>query len=113
MPAEVEIARLKPVVALAKKQKWKVSVDSFAEETQLWALKAGADYVNDIQGFPHPALYPKLAASNAKLIVMHSVQGLGRAQKIDTDPKTIMGRIADFLTSASTRSRRPASRASV
>jgi dihydropteroate synthase type 2 len=28
---------------------------------------------------------------------MHSVQGLGRAQKIDTDPKTIMGRIADFF----------------
>ena len=94
---EVEIARLKPVVALAKKQKWKISVDSFAEETQLWALKAGVAYVNDIQGFPHPALYPKLAASKTKLIVMHSVQGFGRAQKIDTDPKTIMGRIADFF----------------
>src|SRR5262252_10552741 len=69
VPAEIEIARLKPVVALGKKMKWQVSVDSFAEETQFWALKAGVAYVNDIQGFPNPALYPKLAASNAKLIV--------------------------------------------
>src|SRR6185503_4412361 len=62
--AELEIARLKPIIALAKKQRWKISVDSFAQETQTWALKTGVDYVNDIQGFPHPALYPDLAASN-------------------------------------------------
>ena len=97
VPADIEIARLKPIVALAKKQGWPVSVDSFAAETQLWALKAGADYVNDIQGFPDPELYPKLAASKAKLIVMHAVQARGKAQKIDTDPNAIMGRIADFF----------------
>jgi len=102
VPPDVEIARLKPVVALAKKMKWPVSVDSFADETQLWALKAGVAYVNDIQGFPNPALYPKLAASSAKLIIMHSVQGIGRAQKIDTDPRTILGRIADFLEERTT-----------
>ena len=28
---------------------------------------------------------------------MHAVQGTGRAQKIDTDPASIMGRIADFF----------------
>ena len=97
VPVDVEIARLKPIVALAKKQKWKISIDSFAQETQAWALKSGVNYVNDIQGFPDASLYPKLAQSNAKLIVMHSVQGFGRAQKIDTDPNTIMGRIADFF----------------
>jgi len=97
VPPEVEIARLKPIVALAKKQGWPVSVDTFAPETQLWALKAEADYVNDIQGFPDPELYPKFAASKAKLIIMHSVQERGRAQKIDTDPQSIVGRIADFF----------------
>jgi dihydropteroate synthase type 2 len=97
VPSEVEIARLKPIVALAKKQGWPVSVDTFTTETQLWALKAEADYVNDIQGFPDAELYPKLAASKAKLIIMHSVQQLGRAQKIDTDPKAIIGRVADFF----------------
>jgi dihydropteroate synthase type 2 len=97
VPAEIEIARLKPLVALAKKQGWPVSVDSFAAETQLWAIKAEAGYINDIQGFPDPELYPKLAASKARLIVMHSVQERGKAQKIDTDPQSIVGRIADFF----------------
>jgi dihydropteroate synthase type 2 len=94
---ETEIARLKPIVAHAKKKRWSVSVDTFAAETQLWALKAGADYVNDIQGFPDPELYPKFAASKARLIIMHSVQGRGPAQKIDTDPASIVGRVADFF----------------
>jgi dihydropteroate synthase type 2 len=97
VPSETEIARLKPIVALGKKQGWSLSIDSFAKPTQLWALEQGVGYINDIQGFPDPELYPALAASEAKLIVMHSVQGLGRAQKIDTDPTTIMGRIADFF----------------
>src|SRR6185295_6410196 len=94
---EIEIARLKPIVAFGKKQGWSLSVDSFAGETQAWALKQNVAYINDIQGFSEPGLYPQLAASEAKLVVMHSVQGKGRAQKIDTDPTTIMGRIADFF----------------
>ena len=97
VPAKTEISRLKPIVALAKKKGWSVSIDSFSAETQSWALSQGVDYINDIEGFGNPEMYPKLAASNAKLIVMHSVQGKGRAQKIDTDPNTIMGRIADFF----------------
>ena len=97
VPADVEIARLKPMLAFARKHGWPVSIDTFASETQIWALKAGADYVNDIQGFPDPDLYPKLAASKARLIVMHSVQERGKAQKIDTDPNSIVGRIADFF----------------
>jgi dihydropteroate synthase type 2 len=95
--ANTEIARLKPVVAAAKKQGWPVSIDSFARETQLFAIAEGVEYINDIQGFPDHELYPSLAAASAKLVVMHSVQGRGRAQKVDTDPATIMGRIADFF----------------
>jgi dihydropteroate synthase type 2 len=97
VPPEVEIARIKPIIALARKRGWKISVDSFAPETQQWAVAQGADYLNDISGFPDPGIYPVLAASEAKLIVMHSVQGRGRAKRIDTDPASIMGRIADFF----------------
>lgn len=94
---EIEIERLTPIVRAAKKNKWPVSVDSFSAETQSWALKQGVAYINDIQGFADSAMYPKLAASNAKLIVMHAVQDKGKAQAIDTDPNSIMGRIADFF----------------
>jgi dihydropteroate synthase type 2 len=97
VPSKTEIARLEPIVALGKKQGWSISVDSFSADTQTWALGESVDYINDIQGFPDPRLYPKLASSPAKLVVMHSVHGKGRAQKIDTDATTIMGRIADFF----------------
>ena len=97
VPPDIEIGRLAPVVLAAQERGWKISVDSFASETQLWALGEGVAYLNDIQGFGDASLYPYLAASTAKLIVMHAVQGLGRAQKIDTDPGEIMGRIADFF----------------
>jgi len=63
VPADVEIARLKPIVGAAKKNAWKISVDSFATETQIWGLKAGADYLNDIQGFADESFYPELAAA--------------------------------------------------
>jgi dihydropteroate synthase type 2 len=97
VPPETEIARLKPIVAQAKKKGWSISIDSFDAKTQSWALAQGVDYINDIQGFADPEMYPVLAASKAKLIVMHSVQGKGRARKISSDPATIMGRIADFF----------------
>ena len=97
VPPDIEIGRLAPIVLAGKERGWKISVDSFASETQLWAIGEGVGYLNDIQGFSDPSLYPYLAASSVKLIVMHSVQGLGRAQKIDTDPADIVGRIADFF----------------
>ena len=61
------------------------------------ALEQGVEYLNDIQGFPEPAMYPGLARAKAKLIVMHSVQERGPAKAIDTDPNAIMGRLADFF----------------
>ena len=97
VPHEIEIARLAPIVAEAKAKGWKASIDSFAPETQAWALKEGVAYLNDIQGFRHPSLYPALAASDAKLIVMHAVQDSARAERIDTDPTRIMNRIRSFF----------------
>ena len=97
VPPDVEIARLAPIVLAGKERGWSISIDSFASETQLWALDEGVDYLNDIQGFADASMYAHLAAAPSKLIVMHSVQGLGRAQKIDTEPREIIGRIADFF----------------
>ncbi len=97
VPVETEIARLAPVVAAAKGEGWPVSIDSFAPQTQHWALEQKIAYLNDIQGFPEPALTPALAASAAKLIVMHSVQEKGPATRADTDPAAIMDRVMEFF----------------
>jgi dihydropteroate synthase type 2 len=97
VPPQIEIARLAPVVAALKKEGRKISIDSFAPETQAWALTQGVDYLNDIQGFPEVNFYPVLAKARAKLVVMHSVQGRGRATRAEIDPAIVAVRIRDFF----------------
>lgn len=98
VPADVEIARMTPVVA-ALKDEIAISIDSFSPEVQRWALAQRVPYLNDIQGFPFPDIYPELAASETKLIVMHSVQGLGRATRVRVPPEEIYDRIVAFFES--------------
>ncbi|HTZ36587.1 MAG TPA: dihydropteroate synthase [Stellaceae bacterium] len=95
-PAE-EIARLEPVVAALEADGIAVSIDSFAPETQRFALRRGVAFLNDIEGFADPALYPSLAASRCRLVVMHAVQGRGRARQIAVPPAEIWDRILGFF----------------
>jgi dihydropteroate synthase type 2 len=97
IPPETEIARLTPVLPVLKREGISISVDSYALEVQRWALGEGVDYLNDIQGFPYPELYDELARSRAKLIVMHSVQGLGPATRVAVEPAEIFGRVVRFF----------------
>jgi dihydropteroate synthase type 2 len=92
-----EIARLAPVVAQLKSDGTAISIDTFARETQEWALGEGVDYVNDIHGFPDPSYYPELARAKARLVVMHAVQTEGRATRVASDPATILDRIEAFF----------------
>jgi dihydropteroate synthase type 2 len=92
---EVEIARLEPVVRAIKAKQ--LSVDSFSIPVQRWAMREDVGFLNDIQGFPHEELYPELAQSRAKLIVMHSVQGAGRATKIVVEPSKILDLVLTFF----------------
>ncbi len=98
VPADVEIARLAPIVSALKKEGHKISIDSFAPETQVWALAQNVDYLNDTQGFPETKLYPALARAKTYLVVMHAVQGRDIAMRVETNPATIMERIHDFFT---------------
>jgi len=91
-----EIARLEPVLQ-AGIDPARISVDSFAPETQAWALDQGAGWLNDIQGFPEPSLYPRLARASARLVVMHNITGRGIARVTETDPATIMDRLYAFF----------------
>jgi dihydropteroate synthase type 2 len=97
VPPDVEIARLAPVVAALRDRGISVCVDSFATDVQRWALGQGVPYLNDIQGFADPGFYPELAAAPAQLIVMHSVQGRGKATVTGVAPDAILGRIAQFF----------------
>jgi dihydropteroate synthase type 2 len=94
---ETEIARLAALVPVLRKKTLPLSIDSFSTVVQRWALEQGVDYLNDIHGFADPSLYPELAASGTKLIVMHMVQARGVAVKTDVPPPEILGRVTAFF----------------
>lgn len=95
---ELEISRLAPVVAELMDAGIPLSLDTFAPEVQRWAMGQGVAYLNDIHGFPDPSLYPALAASRSRLIVMHAVQDRGVATEIDVVPETIFARVQAFFS---------------
>jgi dihydropteroate synthase type 2 len=94
---EIEIARLASVLPALKARGLILSIDSFVPDVQRWALAQGVDILNDIHGFPDAALYPELAASNCKLIVMHAIQARGIATREDVPPQEIFGRVTAFF----------------
>lgn len=97
VPPELEIARLAAVVPVLRSEGLQISIDSFAPDVQLWALKAGVAYLNDIHGFAHPSIYPALADGAAKLIIMHAVEADGRASTPDIAAEAIFQRVVDFF----------------
>jgi dihydropteroate synthase type 2 len=94
---ETEIARLQSVLPALKANGASLSIDTFSLPVQRWALEQEPDYLNDIHGFPDSSLYPELAASRAKLIVMHMVQPQGVAVRTDIPPSEIFGLVTDFF----------------
>jgi dihydropteroate synthase type 2 len=94
---ETEIMRLGAVLPVLKAKGIPLSIDTFSPAVQRFALAQGVDWLNDIHGFPDPALYPALAASRAKLIAMHMVQERGVAVRTDVPPSKIFDRVTAFF----------------
>lgn len=95
--AAEEIRRLDPLLAALAADGIAVSVDSFAPEVQRFAIARGVAFLNDIQGFPDPAIYPELAAASCRLVVMHAVGGRGRAEPVDMSADEVPQRIHAFF----------------
>jgi dihydropteroate synthase type 2 len=79
-----ERRRLAPVLKTLAAEGTAISVDSFRTQTLRFAVSAGAAWLNDIHGFGDPGLYPVLAASQCRLVVMHAVQEDGAATEAAT-----------------------------
>lgn len=94
---EEEIRRLAPVMEALDADDIPLSVDSFRSETQAFALAHGARYLNDIQGFADEGFYPALAASDAGLVLMHSIQRKGNADRRATPAGDIVDTICVFF----------------
>ena len=95
--AAEERRRLGPVLEQLAADGIPVSVDSFRPQTQRFAVSGGAAYLNDIHGFDDPRMYPILAASQCRLIVMHAVQETGPATMAATDPVAVWADTCRFF----------------
>jgi dihydropteroate synthase type 2 len=95
--AAEERRRLAPVLEQLAVDGVPVSVDSFRPETLRFAISAGAACLNDIHGFGDPGVYPLLAASRCRLVVMHAVQAAGPATRVVTDPAAVREGIFRFF----------------
>jgi dihydropteroate synthase type 2 len=95
--AAEEIRRLDPVIAALAAEGTPISVDSFLPEVQRFALSKGVAFLNDIQGFPDPSEYRELAAASCRLVVMHAVQGRGRARRVELPADEVWERIHYFF----------------
>jgi dihydropteroate synthase type 2 len=95
--ASEEIRRLEPLVEVLAGAGIPVGVDSFQLETQRWCLERGVELLNDIDGFAEPGLWPELARSSCRLVVMHSIQERGRATRAPGDPDSVRERVELFF----------------
>jgi dihydropteroate synthase len=74
LPAAEELDRVVPVVAaLAQQSDVVISVDTFRPEVAEAAIEAGASVINDTTGIHDPRLADVVAASDATLVITHSL----------------------------------------
>lgn len=97
VPPSEEICRLAPVIEALAGDGIPLSVDSFHAETQAYALAHGAAWLNDIHGFADERFYPVLAASEGRLVLMHSIQETGNADRRATPEGDIVEHICRFF----------------
>lgn len=73
VPADVEVARVQPVIAglRAAGVRCPISIDTMKGEVAVAALRAGADAVNDVSGGRDPRLLEAAASARCPLILMH------------------------------------------
>ena len=95
--ADEEIVRLEGVWEALAAMDAPISIDSFQPETQRWAMAQGAAWLNDINGFPDPALYDELADYDGRLVVMHAIQAKGIATRAASPAGDIWAHILRFF----------------
>ncbi len=95
--SEIQIERLKLILPTLKAHGITISIDSFDPQVQLFALEQGVSYLNDVNAFSHPEIYPEIASSTCKLVLMHSIHKDGKAIRSSTNPIQIKDEMFSFF----------------
>lgn len=91
-----QIDRLRPILASELDNRI-LSIDCTNAEVQRFAIEHGVGYLNDIRGFSEPGLYPLLADSDTRLVVMHSISDSEIAERVDVSPAQVLNRLFRFF----------------
>ncbi|CCD29483.1 Dihydropteroate synthase (DHPS) (Dihydropteroate pyrophosphorylase) [Candidatus Glomeribacter gigasporarum BEG34] len=94
--APEEIGRVIPAVRVLRNLGIPLSVDTYKPEVMRAALDAGADLINDVQGFRQPGALDAVRASHCGVCVMHM---LGAPQTMQRAPsyQDVVTEVAGFL----------------
>ncbi len=94
--AEVEWARIGPVLLEALRWGVPISLDSYKPETMRRALDLGVDIVNDVYALRMPGAEAIVAASQAGVCLMH-MQGEPGTMQLQPDYGDVVAEVRDFL----------------
>jgi dihydropteroate synthase type 2 len=97
IPAELQIARLRPVLEALHAAQLRISVDATDPAVLRHALACGVDWLNDVRGFPDESFYPELASGRADLVVVHSLARAERADRTLASPRQVLDSIERFF----------------
>jgi dihydropteroate synthase len=96
VPAEVEQARLLPVLRAVRDWGVPVSVDTSKPEVMRMALAEGATLINDIAALQAPGALETVAASDAGVCLMH-MQGEPRTMQANPHYADVVVEVREFL----------------
>ena len=94
VPAEVEIARIRPVIAALRSRhaELAISVDTSRAGVADAALGAGADLVNDVTAASDPAMLATVASAGAGIVLMH-MRGDPRTMQQETHYQDVVAEV--------------------
>ena len=91
-----EMDRVIPVIYALRDCGRPLSIDTYKPEIMREAILAGADMINDIQGFQNPNSHSLLAESEVALCVMH-MQNNPSTMQARPEYANVVGDVKDFL----------------
>lgn len=98
VPLEEELERVVPVVeAVAAASDVVISVDTFSAAVATEAIRAGAAVINDTSGLFDPAMAEAVAATDATLVLTHSMSP-PRAEPPRPEYDDVVAEVVAFLT---------------
>jgi len=97
VPAEVEMARLRPVLRVVRDWGVPISVDTAKPEVMRMAIDEGAALINDIMALRAPGALECVAESDAGVCLMH-MQGEPRTMQVQPHYEDVVEEVYVFLT---------------